>query len=278
MGYKDILVYADASPATAARLDIAAVLANTHDAHLVALHVDPKPYTPVDLLGTGMGDTVVQWQNRIRRERAESAERLVKEAAQRNGVAFEWRHVEGGIDATLLEHAHYCDLLVLSQDAAVTDLDLPVEPVAGAIIVAAGRPVVIVPRTGKAGKICGKRVLVAWKPTAEASRAVHDALPILQQADMVTVMRVNPDASEPIHNPGFDLAAHLARHGVKVTTSPVVAPDMDAGSLISSRASDLEADLIVMGAYGRSRLNELVFGGATRHMLTTLDIPVFMSR
>ncbi|MCW0233020.1 MAG: universal stress protein [Ferrovibrio sp.] len=277
MTYKDILVYADASPAAAARLDVAALLATAFEAHLVALHVDTRPYTPADVLGTGIGASVLQWQKQVRQERAEAAERLVKDAAQRNGIAFEWRRVEGEIGATILDHGRYHDLIVLSQDGSLTDLDAPIEPFAGSIVVSAGRPVVVVPRQYKA-RSCGKRVLVAWKPTAEAARAVHDALPVLQKADAVTVMRINPDPEEPAHNPGFDLAAHLARHGVKVTVTPILAADMDAGSLIASCASELEADLIVMGAYGHSRLRELVFGGATRHMLGAPVVPVLMSR
>ncbi len=277
MTYKDILVYADASPATPARLDIAAMLAAAHEAHCVALHVDMAPYLPVDVLGTGVGANVLEWQMKVRQERAASAERLVREARQRTGTDFEWRRVEDTIDAAILDQGRYHDLIVLSQDSSLTDLEAPIEPRTGNIIVAAGRPILVVPRQYKA-KSCGKRVLVAWKPTAEAARAVHDALPILQKADSVTVMRVNPDPEEPRHNPGFDLAAHLARHGVTVTVTPVIAPDMDAGSLIASRASDLDADLIVMGGYGHSRLRELVFGGVTRHMLDAPIIPVLMSR
>lgn len=277
MTYRDILVYADAAPAAAARLDAAALLATTQKAHLVALHVDTIPFTPVDLMGTGVTAELVEWQMNMRKERAEAAQQAVRAAEQRHGIAFEWRKVEGAVDAAVIEQGGYADLIVVSQNSRVTDLEAPIGTMAGNILMAAGRPVLVVPNDFK-GTSIGRRVLVAWKPGAEASRAVHDALPLLQLADAVTVMRVNPDPEEPAHNPGFDLANHLARHGVKVTVTPVLAPDTTAGTAMVDQARAMQADLIVMGAYGRSRLRELVFGGATRQMLQAPPVPVLMSR
>lgn len=277
MSYKDILVYADATPAAAARLDVAAQLAATQEAHLIALHVDTTPFTPVDVMGTGVTAELYEWQLSMRRERTEAAQQAVKAAEQRHGVSFEWRKVEGGIDRTLIEQGFYADLVVLSQNTPVTDLEAPLTPLAGNILMGAGRPVLVVPNEFK-GKSIGRRVLVAWKPGAEATRAVHDALPLLQQAEAVTVMRVNPAAEEPAHHPGADLATHLVRHGVKVTVTPVLAPDAKAGTAIVDQARAMQADLIVMGAYGHSRLRELVFGGVTRQMLEAPPLPVLMSR
>jgi nucleotide-binding universal stress UspA family protein len=277
MAYKDILVYADAAPGAAARLDAAAMLAATQKAHLVALHVDTIPYTPVDVLGAGVTVELIEWQMSMRKERSDAAQAAVKAAEQRHGAVFEWRKVEGVIDDTVIDQGRYADLIVLSQNADLTDLEAPVGTMAGNILMAAGRPVLVVPKDFKGASI-GRRILVAWKPSAEAARAVHDALPLLQQAEAVTVMRVNPDADEPAHNPGADLATHLARHGVKVTVSPVLAPDASAGTAIVDKARAIQADLIVMGAYGHSRLRELVFGGATRKMLQAPPLPVLMSR
>jgi nucleotide-binding universal stress UspA family protein len=277
MAYKDILVYADAAPATAARLDAAALLAKAQDAHLVALHVGIPPFIPVDLLGTGVSADLIEWQVQQRQAQADAARNAVLAAEQRHGLSIEWRKVEGIIDDTLIDQGRYADLIVLSQDTRLTDLDTPAGPAAGSIVMAAGRPVLVVPNDYK-GAAIGRHVLVAWKPSAEAARAVHDALPLLQQAKAVTVMRANPDPEEPAHNPGFDLATHLARHGVKVTVTPVLTPDTSAGAAILDQARAMQADLIVMGAYGHSRLRELVFGGATRQMLQAPPVPVLMSR
>jgi nucleotide-binding universal stress UspA family protein len=120
--------------------------------------------------------------------------------------------------------------------------------------------------------------VIAWKCTAEASRAVHDALPILVRAKSVTVMEVNPPAGRAPHIAGTDIAAHLARHGVRVEVSPTTAAEIGVGDAILSRAADLGADMIVMGAYGHSRLREFVFGGVTLHLLRHMTVPVLMSR
>ncbi len=277
MAYKDILVFADAAPTAAARLDAAAQLAKAQDAHLVALHVDAIPFTPVDLIGVGVTADLIEWQMQMRQERAAAAQKAVRAAEQRHGIAIEWRKTEDNLEDAVQRHGLYADLIVLSQGNSLTDLDASAAPMVGSVAVAAGRPVLVVPKDYK-GAAIGKRVLVAWKPSPEAARAVHDALPLLQQAETVVVMRVNPDPEEPAHNPGFDLATHLARHGVKVTVTPVLASDTTAGDAIVEQARALRADLIVMGAYGHSRLRELVFGGATRSLLQAPPVPVLMSR
>lgn len=277
MAYKDILVHVDAAPIAVARLDAAAQLAKTQGAHLVALHVQAPPFTPVDLLGTGVTADLIEWQIQQAKAEAEAAHKAVQAAEQRHGLNIEWRKVDGAIDAAVVDQSRYADLIVLPPDTPLTNLTTPASARAGSVVMAAGRPALIVPNN-YANAAIGQRVLVAWKPSAEAARAVHDALPLLQRAEAVIVMRVNPDPEEPKHNPGFDLATHLARHGVKVTVTPVLAPDTTAGDAILEQARALRADLIVMGAYGHSRLRELVFGGATRSLLQAPPVPVLMSR
>jgi nucleotide-binding universal stress UspA family protein len=277
MAYKDILVHVDAAPTAVARLDAAAQLAKAQGAHLVALHVQAPPFTPVDLLGTGVTADLIEWQIQQAQAQAEAAHKAVQAAEQHHGLNIEWRKVDGAIDAAVVEQSRYTDLIVLPPDTPLTDLTTPASAGAGSVVMSAGRPALIVPNN-YANAVIGKRVVVAWKPSAEAARAVHDALPLLQRAEAVTVMRVNPDPEEPKHNPGFDLATHLARHGVKVTVAPVLAPDATAGDVIVEQARALRADLIVMGAYGHSRLRELVFGGATRSLLRAPPVPVLMSR
>src|SRR5262249_44560338 len=120
----------------------------------------------------------------------------------------------------------------------------------------------------------GERVLVAWAHSREATRAVHDALPLLKLAKSVTVMEVNP---EPDHLGGADIALHLTRHGVKAEVASTTSGDINNGDAILSRAADLTADLLVMGGYGHSRLREFAFGGVTRHILEHMTLPVLMS-
>ena len=122
-------------------------------------------------------------------------------------------------------------------------------------------------------------MLVAWNASREAARAVNDALPILQRAATVVILAVNPHGGPRGHGeaPGADIALHLARHGVKAEAEWFQAEDLAVGEALLSRAADLSVDLVVMGAYGRTRVRELILGGATRAMLQAMTTPVFMS-
>jgi nucleotide-binding universal stress UspA family protein len=266
-------VYAGAGKTTPICLDVASTLAADHQAHLTALHVIQPPYVPIDIGGSVPGALVQQIEDQAR-ERAELAKRLVSEAEQRNGRRIEQRTVDGDTISTTLLHSLYVDLVIVGQG---NNDDPGEDDLAEEIIMGAGRPALIVPHAGKVRSI-GKRVLVAWKQTTEATRAVHDALPFLRSAEAIVVMEVNPPTERVPHIAGVDIATHLARHGVRVEVSSTTATEIGVGDAILSRAAELGADMIVMGAYGHSRLREFVFGGVTLHLLRHMTVPVFMSR
>lgn len=277
MSYKDILVYVDATEWCAARLDFAADLARGHAAHLTALFVDMPPYTPPDVMGTSVGASVKGWQNGIRRRRLEEAQAIVDAARQRTGIDIEWRVVEDSLDNAVLLHGRYCDLIVLTQEGDPLDLSEPLVPSLTQLCLASGRPLLVVPRENRA-KSVGRHVLIAWKATAEATRALHDALPLLQKADKVTVAEVTPDGgADGRRIAGADIARHLVRHGVTVQVTPLSGRDEDAGRLILEHATRTGADMIVTGAYTHSRLWQMVMGGTTKHILETHKVPVLLS-
>ena len=132
------------------------------------------------------------------------------------------------------------------------------------------------PGTGASGF---GRIAIAWRPGANAARAVHDALPLLRQASVVDVLCVDPVPSETGHgdDPGADIARHLARHGLPVTVHVVAGSGDEPGEALLRRVRELGADLLVMGGYSRSRLREWVFGGTTRHVLGHATLPVLLS-
>ena len=174
-------------------------------------------------------------------------------------------------------HARHADLVVLGQpdpESTVTGHRQTLEE----IVLSAGRPALVVPYIGPA-KTLGERVVVAWDAGREAARAVNDALPILRRAKAVTVLSINPRPGIDGHGeePGADLAVHLARHGVKVEVQHSKGEEIGVGNAILSRLADRGADLLVMGAYGHSRLRELVLGGATRRILQNMTVPTLMS-
>jgi nucleotide-binding universal stress UspA family protein len=135
-----------------------------------------------------------------------------------------------------------------------------------------GRPVLVVPYAGRYPEL-GRNVMIAWKSGREAARAVFDALPILMEAQAVQILEV----SEGGLARDTEIAAALGRHGIKPVVKSLAAVDIGIGDEILSRLADAGADLLVMGAYGHSRLSEFVFGGATRHILAHMTTPTLFS-
>ena len=141
----------------------------------------------------------------------------------------------------------------------------------------AGRPVLVVPNFGNFQNM-PRVISIAWNGRREAARAVADAMPLLRQAEAVNVLCVRDGKPLPEgHLPDTEIAASLARHGIKVDLAGIVATEYTVGEEIRVRAIDRGADLLVMGCYGHSRFREMAFGGVTRHMLREMTIPVLFS-
>ena len=121
----------------------------------------------------------------------------------------------------------------------------------------------------------GRRVLIGWKSCREAARAVRDAVPMLTAADAVVVLTISEADAD--HRAGSEIAAFLARHGVRVEIRTNYGDADEAGEVILAHARDVDADMIVVGAYGRPRWRELILGGVTRQVLHGMTVPVFMS-
>jgi nucleotide-binding universal stress UspA family protein len=278
MEYKTIVVHLDNGARSAMRLDLALGCAQTFNAHLVGLFALSEPRYPSYALAEA-GAAVEEAARRIRAESARKAEAAFRSAVQRAGRSeVEWRtSTADALEATALS-ARYADLVVVGQydDNAKTDPGVAPNFVEE-LVLSVGRPVLVVPYAGKFQSM-GKRALVAWNASRESARAVHDALPFLQKADQVQVVAFNPEkGSEHGDVPGADIGLMLARHGVRVQAAQQHAEGLDVGSQILSRAADVDADLIVMGAYGHSRMRELVLGGATRTIVEAMTVPVLLS-
>ncbi len=273
MAVRDILLHMGDDELANARCAAAMALAQSHEAHLTALYVAKTPYIP-GYIRAYIGEEVLAEQRRQVLKLAEAAEKRFNDSAERNGVSHEWR-IAFGDDRVLMEfHARYANLAVVSQGKVATEHTEGVYDLAEELVLSAGRPVLVIPYAGK-WPIIGDQVMVAWNGGREAARAVSEAMPFLERAEKVTVFSVGPDAEN--HIPGTDLCTHLARHGVKAVASHTMAKDVDVGNLVLSAAFDMSADLLVMGAYGHSRLRELALGGATREILGHMTLPVLMA-
>ena len=279
MAYKDLLVHLDDSKACAERIDAAVRLAEQHGAHLTGLY----PIVEIPLLNYIREQIPEDVRARMEAEaqsRAETALEGFRQAAERGGVSYENR-TDPALDTTLASvlsmHARYADLLVLGQ------VDPRAPPQVGRhlpeeVVLSSGRPLLVVPYIGTPAAI-GRRVVVAWDASREAARAVSDAMPILEHADSVNVVVISPKSTPLDHGelPGADIAAHLARHDVKVEVEEVAAGELSVGDALLSHIADRGADLLVMGAYAHSRVRELVLGGATRTILDSMTLPVLMA-
>lgn len=274
----EILVHLDQSSRAQARLDIAASLARQHGAHLTALQVIDVAIPVMAMADGGGGGAVIAELMEQMRQAALAAGVKLKAAFEatlaREGIMGEWRQVEGTTPENLALHGRYADLLVLGQDDPESDSAGLLETV----LFDSGRPVLAIPFAGNFKSI-GKRVLIGWNASREATRALHDALPLIAKADTATVFLANPKRGLGAHGeePGADIARHLARHGLKVEVAKAVADDVADSALLLNHASDMGADLLVMGAYGHSRLREFILGGVTRSLLREMTIPVLLS-
>lgn len=282
MAIRDLLLSVDETRASDAREDAALAFAADQGAHLAALYcigeIDVQGW--VDWTGNALEEP-----RRLEAERAEKVVDRFRQKAERAGVSYETRTIRVAahqIASQVALHARYADMAILGQ----ADPDEP--PVAGShlvehVVLASGRPVLVIPYIGaptRDGMVqFGRNVMVAWNAGREATRAVNDAMPLLEQATRAELVVANP-----IHGPyghgeeaGADIALHLSRHGIEVEVQQLEMQGLGPADTILARLADRGSDLLVMGAYGHSRMRELVLGGATRGILLQMTVPVLMS-
>jgi nucleotide-binding universal stress UspA family protein len=273
--YRSILVHLDHSKHCAARVDVACALAQNFDAHLIGLYAIDSREGFADAAGA---EVLLERMGLVPPQFARYGA-LFEERAGRAGIGKrELRQAEGDAAKNVALQTRYCDLAVIGQgdpDESATG----VTPVfAQHVALAAGAPVLVLPYYTDTFATIGQRVLIAWDAGREAARAARDALPFLVRAKETYALSVRAKSGAGGElAPSADLAKYLAHHGVRVEASETVGGDIGVGDALLARISDYGADLVVMGAYGHSRLRELVLGGATQTLLSHMTAPVLMS-
>ena len=279
MSYRNILTIVDDVGKPEQTIGAAIKLAETHQAHLTGLHVAADPVMQLYVDGPISQDVLIA----LRDQAAQSIERArtaFEKVLGQSTLSSDFRSdiaATSVIDEVLAMHARHADLVVVTQS------DSEKERAAGnampeEVILLSGRPVLVVPYIG-IQKDFGNHVLVGWDGSREAARALNDALPILATADKVTVMSVNPKTGTGGTGElaGADIALHLARHGIKVEVMHETSNELSPDQVILSRAAELDIDMLVLGAYGTSRMRERLFGGVTRSLLREMTVPVLFS-
>jgi nucleotide-binding universal stress UspA family protein len=277
MPYKTIAVYLDDSKHCRARIDVAADIARRFDGHLVGVY-STEPIPPAHALQDGWLTEKLAARSSAASERAALVRELFDaRAGEIDAARREVRELDmSAVDAM---KSTYADLIVVGQtDPDEGPLNAP-PSFPELVALSVGRPVLFVPYFTGAYPTLGKKVLVAWNGSREATRAVSDALPLLKQAERVTAMVVNAkrDRQDSVDIPAADISVFLARHGVKVEATQSYTNELSVGDELLVRLADGEFDLLVMGAYGHSRLREIVLGGVTQTLLQHMTVPVLMS-
>lgn len=279
MTFKSIMTVLTDGPHGADALAAASHMATRFDAHLdaLALGVDRTQagynYGEVSAI---VFETARKAAVEDATKAAEAAEKSLKGAPIRSAV-MKAVAASGDIARVVAGHARFNDLVVLSkpygEEAEADDAAL-VE----ACLFEAGAPTLICPRDMKEVPDT-KRIVLAWNESAEALAACRAALPLLKSADTVFITVIDPPSHGPTRSdPGGPLSQMLARHGIRCEVDVLSKSLPRVSDVLNRHIEDKNADLLVMGAYGHSRFREAIFGGATRNMLESAQVPVFMAR
>lgn len=269
MPLKNLLVHLDHGERTAARMALAVDLARHHGARLTGLFGECARAHTVGVVSV--------WPTEAYKAAA-AASRAAFDAATRDLPNAGWRDVNRGsvqeVTHGVIAASHHVDLVILGQDAADGVSAAP-HGLAEQVLLNAGRPGLIVPYVGAAETI-GRRPLIAWNHSRESARALNDALPLIAGCERARVVSFasRPDDERAAAR---DCVDHLAAHGITADVECLVAEGVGVMDMLLNRVADMDADLLVMGAYGHIGFPYLHRGGGTRHILQHMTVPVLMS-
>jgi nucleotide-binding universal stress UspA family protein len=285
VGLRDLVVLLDGTARDETKLAVAIELARRNDAHLTGL-CPLELLLPADMsfaLG-GYPDlwALPEFAKQIdsqARAKAALIEAGFREKLRREDIKGDWVLETGSLISAVTRRAHATDLIVVGQ----ADPDNPLPPSARTlvedILMTGGRPLLLIPYAGQFPTI-GTNALVGWTPTRESARALHDALPLFGPDAKVMVLTVETSRG-PVGStelPTAEIAEHLARHGLDVSAARTVVTDgLAPADALLDYASDIGADLLIVGGYGHSRTREMIMGGVTRDLLRHMTLPILMS-
>ncbi|MBJ2150114.1 universal stress protein [Paracoccus sp. IB05] len=280
MAYKSLLTIASSETGTRTAVDAGTKLALAMDAHLetLALGVD-RSQLGYAYIGTGA--VIMQVAMERAAEEAAQHEKYLRAALEAQGQDLRWSLDSavcqlGALGELVGARARYSDLVVLPQPYG-DDQGAEGEAVLESALFDGAAPVLVLPASGLPAAL-PKRVVLAWNQSREAMVAARRAMPLLKRAEQVVITVVDPSANGPERSdPGGNLCQMLVRHGVRAEVSVLARTLPRVSDVLARQCQDIGADLLVMGAYGHSRFREAILGGATRNMLESAEVPVFMA-
>lgn len=280
--YKTIVVHVDGSAAQDARLRAGAQLATQCNAHLIGSASTGISWFDYSLLVSSMGAPMLPEAdfNGVRDAVRARLEEFALAATRLGVESVDTHMLEEDTRYAMLLESRYCDLVVVSRDSqpiAMAAINTNVRGLPEYIAMQGARPVLVVPPDWRDTPLA-TTVVVGWDGSLQAQRAIHGALPLLEQASSVKLALINPESLAPLHGdePGADMARYLARHGAKVEVV-VEHTRSGTGEALAALAQSQQASLLVTGAFGHSRYRELVLGGVTRVLLERSNIALMIA-
>ena len=270
-----MMVFLDDGDANAERVNAAICMAREHDARLtgVALASMKPVHAPAD----EQEDAIARMGDRMARKLVEDFNTV----AGVKGLNATSIIIQGDAQTSALKMAHYArnaDLVILAQPNPARDNYMRLQDFARQVMLHSGRPVFFVPYIG-ARKIPCEKALLAWDGTPAASRAVHDAMPLLARTNETIILVVESKKQREFKQDVLveGLQAHLGRHGVNAQVLRIDPGNNNVPSIILNQISENEIDLLVMGGYGTPTLKQKIFGGVSQILLNSMIVPVVMS-
>ncbi|HBN9494412.1 universal stress protein [Pseudomonas aeruginosa] len=276
--FTSIAFYIDETQKNTKLAHRASAIARRHGAHLIAVYcasADAR-YAEGFARGDGIEATLTALQHRHEQKAVEASRYLTNLSIAKN-ISIELRIVwDLASIKDLSVHSLHCDLVMLSHPhPSYLQHILSAE----SNVLAGGTPILLIPEEWKGADI-GTRVVVAWNGSQEAKRGINDAMPFIANAEWVKVLVVDAEehASRHGQEPGADIGLYLARHGAHVDVECVDSGNAGISRTISDYVRDCDANLLVIGAYSRSRLAERILGGVTRELMGEASMPILLSR
>ena len=275
---KDILVLCDANDSSNYRVETALAYAKTFEANISGMHMIPYPIIPVyGGMYPDSASATASFQIEKANKRAKELEKSFIESANKLGIPYEWKAIDGLDLDFVIENARYTDMVVVPAVYSHYN-DQTSHHLCAYFATNLGRPLLVIPDLKRVFNV-PERVVIAWNESHEAARAVHDALPIIMRAEYVQIISVSKGDQKEKENiiRCEQLQRHLKHHGIN---AEVFAPERSpkgTGNTIYESALEVSAELIIMGAYGHSRFKQIMLGGTTKYLIENSTLPLFVS-